>query len=126
PQVAQKPLVAISDDAPEPIPTAVPEPDGAVNMLRRGTEARPGEEVSRTDTIVLVRLDPQTNRVSMLSFPRDLWVSVPGYRTNKDTAPSPIGERQIGPGYGPALIKEPVGELVGLPVTHFVMLNFDG
>jgi LCP family protein required for cell wall assembly len=126
PQVAQKPLVAISDDAPEPIPTAVPEPGGAINILLLGTDARPGEEVSRTDTIVLVRLDPQTNRVSMLSFPRDLWVSVPGYGKNKINAAYPIGERQIGPGYGPALIKETVGELVGLPVTHFVMINFDG
>src|SRR5262249_34943703 len=36
------------------------------------------------------------------------------------------GERKIGPGYGPALLKETVGELVGLPIDHFVMINFDG
>ena len=35
----------------------------------------------------------------------------------------PIGERQIGPGYGSALLKETVGELVGQPIDHFVLIN---
>jgi len=67
-----------------------------------------------------------TNRVSMLSLPRDLLVNVPGYGKNKINAAYPIGERKIGPGYGPALLKETVGELVGLPIDHFVLINFDG
>src|SRR5690349_11771137 len=58
--------VAIPDEAPEPIPTAIPEPGGAMNILLVGTDARPGENVSRTDTLVLAHFDPQTNRVSML------------------------------------------------------------
>jgi polyisoprenyl-teichoic acid--peptidoglycan teichoic acid transferase len=118
--------VAIPDEAPEPIPTAVPEPGGAMNILLVGTDARPGEEVSRTDTIVLAHFDPHTSRVSLLSFPRDLLVNVPGHGKNKINAAYPIGERQIGPGYGPALLKETVGELVGLPIDHFVLINFDG
>jgi len=126
PQVAEEAPVAIPDGAPEPIPTAVPEPGGAMNILLVGTDARPGEEVSRTDTIVLAHIDPQTNRVSMLSFPRDLWVNIPGHGKNKINAAYPIGERQIGSGYGPALLKETVGELVGLPIDHFVLINFDG
>jgi LCP family protein required for cell wall assembly len=126
PQAAEDAPVAISDEAPEPIPTAVPEPGGAMNILLVGTDARPGEDVSRTDTIVLAHFDNRTNRVSMLSFPRDLWVTIPGYGKNKINAAYPIGERKIGPGYGPALLKETVGELVGLPIDHFVLINFDG
>jgi LCP family protein required for cell wall assembly len=118
--------VAIPDEAPEPIPTAVPEPGGAMNVLLVGTDARPGEDVSRTDTIVWAHFDRQTNRVSLLSFPRDLLVNVPGHGKNKINAAYPIGERQIGPGYGPALLKETVGELVGQPIDHFVLINFDG
>jgi LCP family protein required for cell wall assembly len=126
PLVGDQALVAIPDEAPEPIPTAVPEPGGAMNILLVGTDARPGEDISRTDTIVLAHFDQRTNRVSMLSFPRDLLVNVPGYGKNKINAAYLIGERKIGLGYGPALLKETVGELVGLPIDHFVMINFDG
>jgi len=109
-----------------PIPPAVPELDGAQNILLVGTDARSGEDVSRTDTLVLVRLDQRNNRVSMLSFPRDLYVTIPGYGNNKINAAYPIGEKRIGPGYGLALLKETVSELVGLPIDHFVTINFDG
>src|SRR6266496_3968465 len=126
PQAAEDVPIAIPDEAPEPIPTAVPEPGGAMNILLVGTDARPGEDVSRTDTIVLAHFDKHTNRVSLLSFPRDLWVTIPGYGKNKINAAYPLGERKIGPGYGPALLKETVGELVGLPIDHFVLINFDG
>ena len=126
PQLAGAPIDAGPDDAPAPIPTAVPEPGGAMNVLLLGTDARPGEDISRTDTIVWVHLDGRTNRVSMLSFPRDLWVNIPGYGKNKINAAYPLGERKIGSGYGPALLKETVGELVGQPIDHFVLINFDG
>jgi LCP family protein required for cell wall assembly len=112
----------------EPVPTAIPGPDGAKNILLVGTDARPGDEddATRTDTIVLVHLDPETNHVSMLSFPRDLYVNIPGYGKNRINAAYSIGERKIGPGYGPALLKETVGELVGMPIDNFVMINFEG
>jgi len=126
PQAAARVPVALPDDAPEPVPTTVPEPGGAMNILLVGTDARPGDDISRTDTIVLAHVDPHTNRVSMLSFPRDLWVNVPGYGKNKINAAYPVGEKRIGPGYGPALLKETVGELVGLPIDHFVLINFGG
>jgi polyisoprenyl-teichoic acid--peptidoglycan teichoic acid transferase len=126
PQAAAAAPVAIPDQAPAPISTAVPNPGGTLNVLLVGTDARLGEDVSRTDTLVLAHFDPHTNRVSMLSLPRDLLVNVPGYGKNKLNAAYPIGERKIGPGYGPALLKETVGELVGLPINHFVLINFDG
>jgi len=91
-----------------------------------GTDARIGEDISRTDAMILVHLDGRSNRVSMLSFPRDLWVSLPGYGKNKINAAYPTGEKQIGVGYGPALAKETVGNLTGLPVQRFVLINFDG
>ena len=115
-----------SQDAGDAAPTAIPNLDGAQNILLVGTDARPGEDISRTDTLVLVRLDPTNNRVSMLSFPRDLYVTIPGYGKDKINAAYPIGEKKIGPGYGPALLKKTVGELVGMPIDHFVLINFDG
>jgi LCP family protein required for cell wall assembly len=111
---------------PTPEPTAIPEPDDPVNILLLGTDARVGEDISRTDAIILVRLDPRHDRVSMLSFPRDLWVQIPRYGKARINAAYPIGERKLGPGYGAALAKETVSRLVGLPVHHFVLINFEG
>jgi polyisoprenyl-teichoic acid--peptidoglycan teichoic acid transferase len=107
-------------------PTPIPGPDAPINILLMGTDARIGEDISRTDAMILVHLDGRSNRVSMLSFPRDLWVSLPGYGKNKINAAYPTGEKLIGTGYGPALAKETVGNLTGLPVQRFVLINFDG
>ena len=111
---------------PLPEPTAVPPPDGVQNILLVGTDARIGEDVSRTDTMVWVHLDPQANRVSMMSFPRDLWVNIPGYGKNRINTAYLTGETKLGKGYGPALLKKTVGDLVGVPIDHFVLINFDG
>ena len=39
-------------------------------------------EEPHSDTIVLVRLDPKRNRIAVLSLPRDLAVTIPGYADN--------------------------------------------
>lgn len=124
---AQRPAVKNRPNSESaPTPTPLPTLDNAQNILLVGTDGRPGENVSRTDTLVLVRLDPHNNRVSMLSFPRDLYVPIPGYGKDRINAAYLIGEKKLGAGYGPALLKKTVGDLVGLPVDHMVMVNFDG
>ena len=53
-----------------------------VNILLLGMDSRPGElEPARTDTMILLALDPQSSTAGMLSIPRDLWVNIPGYNT---------------------------------------------
>lgn len=121
------PVLPSAPEVVEPIqPTITPELDESINILLLGTDARIGDEISRTDAIILVRLDAETKRVSMLSFPRDLWVSIPNYGKNKINAAYPIGEKQGGPSYGAALAKSTVSELTGLPIDNFVMINFEG
>lgn len=107
-------------------PTITPELDESINILLLGTDARIGDEVSRTDAIILVRLDAKTKRVSMLSFPRDLWVDIPNHGKNKINAAYPIGEKLGGPSYGAALAKRTVSELTGLPIDNFILINFEG
>ena len=111
---------------PTPVPTAVPEPDGPMNILLMGTDARPGEDISRTDAMILIHIDPRSGRVGMLSFPRDLWVTIPGHGKARINTAYTIGEQKIGPGYGPALAKATVSRLTGLPIQHFVLINFEG
>ena len=112
--------------APAPAPTAVPQFEGVTNILLVGSDARPGEDVSRTDTLVWVHLDTVSNRVAMMSFPRDLWVAIPGYGKNRINTAYLTGENKLGKGYGPALLKATVSQLVGQPIDRFVMINFQG
>ncbi len=72
----------------------------------------------RSDSLLLLHLDPSTHRVSYLSIPRDLRVEIPGYGTSKINAASQIG--------GPALTLRTVKALTGLPIDHVVVVNFDG
>ena len=62
----------------------------------------------------------------MISSPGENRVSIPGHGKSRINAAYPIGEQQIGPGYGPALAKKTVSQLVGVPVQHFVLINFEG
>jgi polyisoprenyl-teichoic acid--peptidoglycan teichoic acid transferase len=108
--------------------TATPEPQAeeALNILLLGTDLMPGAQVGRTDVMVLAHIDPAHKRAALLSFPRDLWVPIPGQGEARINAAYPFGERRIGPGYGAPLAKQTVSDLTALPVQRFVMINFDG
>jgi LCP family protein required for cell wall assembly len=72
---------------------------------------------ARSDSIMLVRTDPRRKRVSYLSIPRDLQVSIPDYGVAKINAASQIG--------GPALALRTVKDVTGLPINHVVIVDFD-
>ena len=90
-------------------------------LLVIGTDGgrRPGRgDANRSDSLLLVRLDPDTHRIAYLSIPRDLRVEIPGYGTAKINAANQVG--------GPALTIATVKALTGLPVDHVVVVDFDG
>jgi LCP family protein required for cell wall assembly len=98
-----------------------------VNILVLGTDKRPEESgPCRTDTMILITIDPQTKSVTMLSLPRDLWVSIPGYSEGRINTAHFIGERDKYPGGGPALAKKTVQYLLGVTVHYYVRINFQG
>lgn len=72
----------------------------------------------RSDSMMLVRTDPSTHRVTYLSIPRDLRVEIPGYGASKINAANQIG--------GPALTLATVRALTGLPIDHVVVVDFQG
>ncbi len=125
---------------PTPVPAVIDNPPAAtataealrltrpeLNILLLGTDARPEDTgPTRTDAIVLVRIVRDTGRVSMLSIPRDLWVDYPTGGQGRINAAYAIGENQFGPGGGGALAKSTVSQLLGIPVDHFVLINFEG
>ncbi|MFV9506796.1 MAG: LCP family protein [Oscillochloridaceae bacterium umkhey_bin13] len=114
-----------------PIPTMMPTigvaPMGGepVNILLLGSDRRPGEGwQSRSDAIMIVRLEPANQRVALLSFPRDLIVSIPGvgfYRINSATV---YGEMYPQLGGGIELARRTVSDLIGIPIHHVVRTDF--
>jgi LCP family protein required for cell wall assembly len=72
----------------------------------------------RSDTIILLRLDPSKGATAVMSLPRDLKVSIPGHGTDKINAAYAIG--------GPALSVKTVRKLLGIPINHVINVNFGG
>jgi LCP family protein required for cell wall assembly len=90
-----------------------------------GTDRRKGPEAEvtgRSDTLIVVRADPATKSISMLSFPRDLIVSVkcPGKPDVRERINYAFSE------CGALGSLETVRALTGLPINYFVTVNFRG
>jgi polyisoprenyl-teichoic acid--peptidoglycan teichoic acid transferase len=83
-----------------------------------GGRAPGREDARRSDSLLLLRTDPETHRVSYLSIPRDLRVDIPGYGSGKINAANQFG--------GPALTLATVRNLTGLPIHHVIVVDFDG
>lgn len=86
-------------------------------ILVLGSDARPGETSSRSDTIMLCRLDPKTKNVSILSIPRDTKVELEGYGTEKINTAMAYD--------GPAGAVRAVSKFVGVDISHFVLIDFE-
>ncbi len=108
----------------------VTEPSGAagssVNILILGIDRRPGQGyVVRSDTMILVAVRPDEPRISLLSIPRDLYVHVPGRGEGRINTAHFWGENEA-EGKGPVLAMQTVAQNFGVPVHHYVRLDFDG
>ncbi len=118
---------AAQNSAPEPAIDSFWETQEPVNILLLGIDQRPGEQgYYRTDTMILLHINPKTGDVGMISFPRDLWVQVPGFWETRINSAHVIGDAKKYPGGGPALAKKTVEALTGQPVDYYVRLNFEG
>lgn len=85
----------------------------------RGSDGRSTEAAGgRSDTLLVVRLDPTQAKAKVLSMPRDTRVEIPGRGTDKLNAAFAYG--------GPQLAIETIRKLTGIPIHHYVEINFDG
>lgn len=110
--------------------TGVPLPDydkkERVNILLLGIDKRPDEQFSRTDTMILVTVDPENYTTGMLSIPRDLWVDIPGYHESRINTAYYFGDKLGHPEGGPALAMQTVQHNLGVPVHFYIKVDFDG
>ena len=72
----------------------------------------------RGDVVMLVRVDRSSGTARMLSIPRDLYVDIPGHGENRINAAYAFG--------GPTLMVETIQSSLGIPVNHYVEVNFVG
>lgn len=95
------------------------------NVLILGLDRRPGQgDAVRSDVMMLATADPRGPYLGLLSIPRDLYVAIPGYGESRINAAHVWGERDE-PGGGPELAMETVAATFGVPVRHYVRVDFD-
>lgn len=99
------------------------DPGEPQTLLILGSDRRPknnaeGAGGARSDTIMLVRLNPDKEATAIMSLPRDLRVRIPNHGVDKINASYELG--------GPALTLETVKDLTGLPINHVINVTFKG
>ena len=104
---------------------------GPINILLLGLDhdicVDPDAIYHKTDTMIMVRLDPATGRAAIMSLPRDLFVHIRGSGGKKLTMAHYLGEiRGYEPGAGPGLATQVVRENFDLPVHRYVRIDFEG
>jgi len=113
-----------------PLPEVTPVPWNGktrVTILLLGLDFRDWQNAvgaPRSDTMILVSIDPVTRKVSILSIPRDLWIEIPGFRHNRINTAYSSGEGNRLPGGGPGLAMKAVESLVGVPIQYYAVVDF--
>jgi len=98
-----------------------------VTVLVLGIDERSQETGPfRTDTMILLTLDPASKQAGALSIPRDLWVPIPGYPEGRINTAHFLGDLYGHEGGGPALAVQTVEYNIGVPIDYYVRINFQG
>lgn len=117
--------------APLQLVGPTPEPwDGAsrITLLIMGLDYRDwaaGEGPPRTDTMILLTIDPLSKTAGMVNIPRDLWVPIPGFNYGKINTAYQLGEAYKLPGGGPELAMKTVEKLMGVPINYYAQIDFN-
>lgn len=93
-------------------------PDAPVFLLAIGNDGRPGETSTRGDAIHLIGVNPVQRKATILDFPRDLGLPIPGHGTDKVNVSHVYG--------GAKLQAETIGNAVGVQVPYAIDTNFPG
>ena len=123
-----------SGETPQPLFIPIdeippPEWDGAtrVTILVLGVDYRDwiaNMGPPRTDTMILLTIDPITKTAGMLSIPRDLWANIPGFKPHKINTAYRWGEMYNYPGGGPGLAMKTVEGTIGVPIDYYARIDF--
>ena len=90
--------------------------EGKINILLLGVDARPGQKTGRSDAIILCSVDVESAEIKMISFMRDMYVSIPDHNPNRLNTAYYWG--------GPDLLFETLADNFGVSVDYYVAVNF--
>lgn len=95
-------------------------------ILLLGVDQRPGEKGPfRTDTMMVLSLDPVRKTGAILSIPRDVYLPIPGFKADRINNANALGDQSNYPGGGgPALAAKTVEKLIGVRIDRYVLVNF--
>lgn len=135
-----EPAITNSEGTPVPgvesLPPAITIPesnlppawDGAsrITVLIIGLDARDLDtSAPRSDTMILLTIDPLTKTAGMLSIPRDMWVNIPGFGYSRINTAYSSGEGNKLPGGGPELARRTVEQFIGVPIQYYAQVDFN-
>ncbi len=103
--------------------------DGAsrITVLLIGLDYRDwvaGEGAPRSDSMILLTIDPLTKTAGMLSIPRDMWVNIPGFGYGRINMAYFYGEGSKLPGGGPELARKTAEQFIGVPIQYYAQIDF--
>jgi LCP family protein required for cell wall assembly len=104
--------------------------DGAsrITVLLIGLDYRDyiaNEGPPRSDTMILLTIDPLTKTGGMLSIPRDMWVNIPGFEYGKINMAYFYGAGSNLPGGGPELARKTVERFIGVDIQYYAQIDFN-
>ncbi|GAA3703033.1 hypothetical protein GCM10022204_20230 [Microlunatus aurantiacus] len=101
-------------------PSADPAATGALNFVLLGSDSRDPDDsgAGRSDSIMVVHLNKAHDQAFITSFPRDMWVDIPGHGKGKINAAFAYG--------GTQLMVQTLEKLLGTRMDHVVMVDFEG
>ncbi len=117
PQATETPTIQPSPTLSTVVRLGLHKPSGQVNILLLGSDYRPNQGY-RTDIIMVLSINPDKGTASLTSFPRDLYVYIPGVGMNRINAAQPYG--------GFALTAATLKENFDINVDYYIMTNFTG
>jgi polyisoprenyl-teichoic acid--peptidoglycan teichoic acid transferase len=82
------------------------------------------EGAPRSDTMIVLTIDPLTKTAGMLSIPRDMWVNIPGFGYSRINTAYSSGEGHQLPGGGPELARKTVEQFLGVPIQYYAQVDF--
>ncbi len=103
------------------------ESDGRINVLLLGILGANHQGGGlNTDTIMVVSIKPKENKISMISIPRDLWVTDPGKDTKSKLNAVYVYGEEKGIGQGIVDIENMIGQITGIPIDYTAIVSTEG
>jgi LCP family protein required for cell wall assembly len=97
-----------------------------ITVLIIGLDARDLDtSAPRSDTMILLTIDPLSKTAGMLSIPRDMWVNIPGFGYSRINTAYSSGEGNKLPGGGPELARKTVEQFIGVPIQYYAQVDFN-